>query len=321
MGFVELWDVPNRKRTPPLLAKVGHLVVFAPGGDLLATAADRQVLLWRTDTRDLIGPLKLADRVQALELSPDGRQLATLSFPDEVTVWDIEQRSVTRRIPGVRPAYAHLGALGFSPDGKSLVVGDADRRLRVIDLASGNTDVNIPDAHRDSIAAVAWSPDGSLIASGGGYDGGPIRLWDTSGNPRGELEGHTAWICELVFSADSARLYSASADQTIRIWDIQERRHLTTLRGSTDEVHGLALSPDGSTLASADKDGVVAFWNARPRPQEEQPRRIALGAFASPAFAPSGRVLAVPRKGTVTNGTAVRKPCDSMGLCFSQFRS
>jgi WD40 repeat protein len=104
----------------------------------------------------------------------------------------------------------------------------------------------------------------------------------------------------LVFSVDGLRLYSSSGDQTIRIWDVGERRCLATLRGSNHEVYGLAVSPDGTTLASACKDGVVAFWDARPRPKEEQPRRIELGRFGWPAFAPDSRVLAAPRNGTVS---------------------
>jgi WD40 repeat protein len=104
----------------------------------------------------------------------------------------------------------------------------------------------------------------------------------------------------LIFSANGLRLYSASGDQTIRIWDVERRLPLAILRGSTHEVYGLALSPDGNTLASACKDGVVAFWSALPRPEEQQPRRIALGRFGWPAFAPDGRVLTVPRAGTVS---------------------
>ena len=71
-----------------------------------------------------------------------------------------------------------------------------------------------------------------------------------------KLEGHSSWICELVFSGDGSRLYSASGDQTIRIWNVAEGLCLATLRGSRHEVYGLALSPDESSLASACKDGV-----------------------------------------------------------------
>ena len=112
-------------------------------------------------------------------------------------MWEVDQWTVVRQIRGVRPEGGHIGALDFSPDSTALVVGDASHRLQVVDLASGNTDVNIPEAHPERITAVAWSPNGSIIASGSGYLGGPIRLWNTaSGESLGELPGHTSWICK-----------------------------------------------------------------------------------------------------------------------------
>jgi WD40 repeat protein/serine/threonine protein kinase len=297
--FVEIWDVPGRKRIATLQPKEGHLVAFSPRGDLLATDAGRQIRLWRTGTWDLVAQLALADMVAFLKFSPDGSRLAGLSVPDGIIIWEVDRRTVARQIRGVK-VMGWQGVLDFAPDGKALVIAAADRHLQVIDLASGNTRIDIPEAHPDPITSVAWSRNGSVIASGCGYSGGPIRLWEAaSGQPLGTLEGHTAWICQLVFSADGLRLYSSSADQTIRIWDVEQRQCLATLRGSTDEVYGLALAPDGATLASGSKDGVVAFWSALPRPEEEQPRVIPSGGFVVPAFAPGGRVLAAPRAGTV----------------------
>ena len=54
--FVEIWDVPGRKRIATLQPKEGHLVAFSPHGDLLATDAGNQIRLWRTGTWDLVAP-------------------------------------------------------------------------------------------------------------------------------------------------------------------------------------------------------------------------------------------------------------------------
>ncbi len=305
--FVEIWDVAGRRRIATLQPNEGRIVAFSPRGDLLAAnGAEKQIRLWRTGTWDLVGELAPPGNVRALKFSPDGTRLASLSLPGELIVWEADQWAIVRRIHGVRLMDWHIGALDFSPDGKALVIGDGDHHLQVVDLSSGNANFNIPEAHSEPITAVAWSPNGSVIASGSGYRGGPIRLWDAaSGQPLGTLEGHTGWICNLIFSTDGLRLYSASGDQTIRIWDVQEKRCLAILRGSGDEVYGLALSPDGTTLASGCKDGVVAFWSALPHPEEDLPRLIELrqffpAAFAPLAFAPDSRVLAALREGTVS---------------------
>jgi len=300
--FVEIWDIPGRRRIITLQPTEGHLVAFSPRGDLLATDASEQIRVWRTSTWEIVAQLALPPGVQDVKFSPDGTRLATLSGAGRLTVWEVDRWTVVLQNRSVSVGHPYIGWLDFSPDGKDLVTGDADGSLRVIDLASGNTDVNIPQASSEGITVVAWSPDGSTIANGSGYSSGPIRLWDAgSGAPRGTLEGHTRFLCDLIFSADSRRLYSTGADQTIRIWDVEQRRCLAILRGSTDEVHGLALSPDGATLASAGKDGLVAFWTASPRLEQEQPRVIALGGYMSEyAFAPNSRVLAAPRAGTVS---------------------
>jgi WD40 repeat protein/predicted Ser/Thr protein kinase len=306
-GFLEVWDVHSRQRIvsfQPTEAIMGY-VTFSPQGDLLATDAGNQICLWRTDTWDLMRQLPLDGFVGVLKFSPDGKRLACMCYSREVIVWNVGQWTEVRRIPGVRPMGRHIGSLDFSPDGEALVIGDYNHRLQVVELSSEDTKFDIPEAHPEPITFVAWSPDGSVIASGSGYVGGPIRLWDAaSSESLGVLEGHTSWICELIFSTDGLRLYSASADQTIRIWDVGKQQCMAILRGSSDEVYGLALSPDGKTLSSACKDGVVAFWNAHPRLEEEQPKLIPLGSLwdelARPAFAPSGRSLAVPRAGIVT---------------------
>jgi WD40 repeat protein len=296
--FVDLWDVPGLKRIKFLQPDEGRLVAFSPRGDLLATDAEKQIRVWRTGTWELAGTLPIPGYVAALKFSADGRRLASLGYPGKITVWETDQWTVIREISGVMST-GWQGVLDFSPDGKAVVLGCFDRHIRVFNLANGNTDVNIPEAHSELITAVAWSPTGSVIASGSGYNGGPIQLWDaTTGTRVRELEGHTGWMCQLVFSKDGQRLYSAAGDHTIRIWDVEKRRPPAILRGSTHEVYGIALSPDGRTLASACKDGVVAFWSAEPKPEVELPR-IAMGGL--PAFSPDSRFLAVPRKeGTVS---------------------
>jgi WD40 repeat protein/serine/threonine protein kinase len=309
-GFVEIWDVPARKQIATL-AMTGHVVAFSRGNLLAANSSDETINVWQAGTTNLVHQIQHAGEVKALKFSRDGTRLASLNQQGEVTVWEADRWTVVRQVPGPPGYGGHDGALDFSPDGQALVFGHADGSLHVVNLDKGATVLNIP-AHPELTTAVAWSPTAPILASGSGYSGGPIRLWDAnSGKSIGALEGHTSWITRgLIFSADGRRLYSASGDQTIKIWDVPQQRCLATLRGSSDEVYGLALSPDGATLASASKDGIVAFWSALPGAKEEQPRLFpsrpgpeiphsALNAPHSVAFAPDGRALAEVREGIV----------------------
>jgi len=301
--LIDIWDVPGRKLIKNLQQDKGDIVAFSPRDDLLATTAGDQIRFWRVGTWECVdeGQLTLGSKVNNLKFSPDGTKLAGLDIEGEIAVWEVSQGPIVRQIGSGKLSVPRFGDLDFSPDGKALVIGDANDYLQVIDLVSGDTKFHVSDAHSEGIWSVAWSPNGSVIASGSAWDGGPIKLWDAvSGKPLGKLEGHTSWISDMVFSKDGMRLYSASGDETIRISDVGQQRPLAILRGSSDEVVGLALSPDGTTLASACKDGVVAFWSADPQPEEEMPRVIPLARSARPAFAPNSRVLAVPQAGGVS---------------------
>lgn len=112
----------------------------------------------------------------------------------------------------------------------------------------------------DDVRAVAWSPDGRVVAAGARA----IHVWDvTTGEQVGMWHGHTQQIYGLAWSAASGMLASASADGSVRIWDTQHGTTVMILGGSESApVYSLAWSPDGSKVVSGSKDGTVMLWDA-----------------------------------------------------------
>src|SRR5918911_921418 len=86
----------------------------------------------------------------------------------------------------------------------------------------------VQTGHADRIRAVAYAPDGRLLASGS-IDN-TVRLWDTAnGTELRALKGHTRPVLSLAFSRDGRVLASGSADETIRLWDATTGRGLRVL--------------------------------------------------------------------------------------------
>ena len=143
------------------------------------------------------------------------------------------------------------------------------------------------EGHTDGVAAVSFSPDGSLLASGS--SDGTILLWDMRSRERVATLGHTDGVAAVSFSPDGSLLASGSSDGTILLWDMRSRERVATL-GHTDGVVAVSFSPDGSLLASGSSDGTILLWDMRSR------ERVAtLGhtdGVVAVSFSPDGSLLA-----------------------------
>jgi len=115
--------------------------------------------------------------------------------------------------------------------------------------------------HKSWIGRIAFSPDGSFLASPS--DDETIRLWDTrSGACLRTWQGHTDRVYSVAWSPDSQRLASASNDRTIRLWHVRQDNNLRILKGHTESVLSVAWSPNGQHLASASADQTIRLWGA-----------------------------------------------------------
>ena len=114
--------------------------------------------------------------------------------------------------------------------------------------------------HDSLVLAVAFSPDGSLLAAG--VNDGAIVLWDLkTRKPRATLKGHAAAVTALVFAPHGETLASGGADNRILLWDVKTAKERRALKGHTDQVQALAFARDGKTLASAGMDNVIKLWD------------------------------------------------------------
>jgi WD40 repeat protein len=143
--------------------------------------------------------------------------------------------------------------------------------------------------HTANVNSVAFSPDGSRLASASAD--GSVKVWDQTGHEVLTLAANPWQVYEVVWSPDGKRLASASVDGTVRAWDAQTGKQALTLTGHTNWVWGVAWSPDGTRLASAADDRTVRVWDATTG-QEALRLKGHTSAVSGVAWSPDGTRLA-----------------------------
>jgi WD40 repeat protein len=295
-GLVRLWSVADPRAPIPLR---GHrnsvrdiaFVTTADGPRLLTISYDRTARLWDY-LRPESNPVVLRGHDDALtHLVLAGQHFATAAYDRTVRIWQVDD-------PFAQPAQIldaqqPQGELAVAPDGAFLVASSLTLpAAEVWDSTSGALRYRL-EGHNSALAALAVSPDSSLIFTGG--RDGRVRIWRgagaAAGAPGATLAGHVGPVHSLAVHPEGAQLASGGDDTIVRVWEIATGALAQELAGHDAAVMGVAYSPDGAMLASVDRAGVLLLRDAATGAVVHSLRSSA-GGFLAVAFRPDGRWVA-----------------------------
>lgn len=273
---VKLWSLAENRELYSLKGHQGPVwcVAISPDSQTVASSGDdKTVRLWSTATGKELFTLKgLPGPVRAVAFSPDSQRVAAGAQAD-IILWDAQ---TGKELLSFR-RYGDPGIYGmaFSPDGKTLAVGNQDYYVGLFDLAKLRSSTSFTRApfsfrgHAAPISTIAYSPDGKLMVSAAGTPNdymlpSVVKVWETAtGRELFRLRGHGKKVFRAVFSSDGKRLASVGADQTVKIWDAVTGQELLSLQGDKYAVEAVAFSSDSRRIATGG-NGVIKIWDGTP---------------------------------------------------------
>ena len=274
---VYLWNAATGK-SKGTLERVGRgsvqSFVFAPDGNTIATAGgwtDNVVQLWDAQTgahkTSLTGHTQT---VNAIAYSPDGKTIVSGGADGTVRLWDgaTGKHKATLRhggwmnflFPWLNPS---VNAISYSPDGNTVAVASVDSKLRLWDTQTTQLKATLT-GHTAAINFVAYSSDGKIIATAGGWKDYTIRLWDAvTGETKSVLTGYTP--INVVAYSPNGKTIATGGDyhsNALQLWNAKTKKLKATYTEHTDGIlSSMVYAPDGKTIAAVNlSDNTIRLW-------------------------------------------------------------
>ena len=278
-GTARVWNIATGQEISRILhGDEVNAVAFTSNGKWAASGSgDGIIKIWDIFTGQNIAVMEHDGHIYDLEFSASGKWLVSSSQDGTARVWDVaEGKEISRMFHG-----SFVTAVAFSPDEKWVLSGGCDifdsstvcrsGTARVWEARTGKEVARIN--HDDgNISAVAFSPDGKLVASGGGLFSSNVRVWEAStGVVLSVMEtSHENGIWDIAFDSSGSMVIAGGCDKrsgiknpcyfgSARIWDVETGAEVSRF-SHNGNVRSVAFSQDGSLAVLGGDEMIGRVW-------------------------------------------------------------
>ena len=264
--------MPENLATEPFVpqARPNAVVAMAssPWAPLVAVAGQKQVLLYRTSDRHLVGVLPFPEgAIYVLKFSRNGDLLLAGGGRDGqsgmAVAWDVKKGT---RVFEVGKEYDAVLAADISPDHSQVVLGGPGKVVRIFNTADGSLAQELRK-HTEWITAAEFSPDGVLLATGDRNNG--LIVWEANtGREFFDLRGHQAAITDVSWRLDSNVVASTSEDGTVKLWEMENGGNIKSFAAHGGGTASVRFAKDGRLLTTG-RDHLTRLWDQNGGKQRE----------------------------------------------------
>lgn len=196
-----------------------------------------------------------ADKIYAIEFSPDHKYFATASKDWTAGIWDADRLTPTHTLKGHE---YRVNDVAFSPDSKHLATAGQDQNIMIWKVENGKREKAISTG-AGFVNSIEYSPNGEYVVSAN--DSGTVVVWDVNtGKAAHTLTGHQDRVMTIGYSPDGKMLLSSSRDNTAILWDAVNFKQLFRLDAKSGMITSAHFSPDGSRVITSYDDGSFVIW-------------------------------------------------------------
>ncbi|HEY2911139.1 MAG TPA: c-type cytochrome domain-containing protein, partial [Gemmataceae bacterium] len=261
-GKLSLEPVVRARRAGAVLA-----LAASPWAPLVAIGGQHQIILYNTDTAQVVGILPFTHgQINSIKFSRNAQFVLVAGGrggqSGKAVLYKVE---TGEKIIEVGIESDAILAADISADQTQIAVGSPSRLIRIYSTTDGSVIREIKK-HTDWVTAVEYSPDGVLLATGDRNGG--LFVWEAfTGREFFSLRGHTAMITDVSWRDDSNVLASCSEDSTIKLWEMENGGNIKNWGAHGGGTASVCFTHDGK-LASTGRDKVTKLWDQNGAPQK-----------------------------------------------------